>query len=152
MSLNLDQETGLARLSIDGLRAAYAEVFGELPRTRHRDWLVRRILWRRQALEEGDLSERARRRAAELANEADLRLLPPRPKSVTPQRLDSRLPPSGTTVTRRYKGRTVEVRVLDQGFEHEGAVYKSLSAVARTITGQHCNGFHFFRLGKEAAQ
>jgi hypothetical protein len=39
-------------------------------------WLVKRIAWRMQALAEGDLSERARRRAAELANDADLRLSP----------------------------------------------------------------------------
>jgi hypothetical protein len=34
-------------------------------------------------------------------------------------------------------------------FEFEGDVYKSLSAVAKAITGQHCNGYYFFRLGKE---
>ena len=39
---------------------------------------------------------------------------------------------------------------LYDGFEFEGEVFGSLSAVARKITGQHMNGFHFFRLGKEA--
>ena len=34
------------------------------------------------------------------------------------------------------------------GFEMEGMFYKSLSAVAKQITGSHCNGFHFFRLTK----
>jgi hypothetical protein len=42
------------------------------------------------------------------------------------------------------------VRVLDEGFEFEGETFKSLSAVAKKITGQHMNGFLFFRLGKEA--
>jgi hypothetical protein len=164
MTLNIDQEmAGLARLSIDGLRSAYADVFGEPSRSRHREWLVRRILWRRQALDEGDLPDRARRRAAELANDADLRLLPPRPTTAAPApatsakvnataRLDSRLPPVGATITRTYKGQTLDVKVREAGFEYEDAVYKSLSAVARAITGQHCNGFHFFRLGKEASQ
>jgi hypothetical protein len=38
------------------------------------------------------------------------------------------------------------VRVLADGFEFEGAVHPSLSAVAKAITGSHCNGFLFFRL------
>ena len=43
------------------------------------------------------------------------------------------------------------MKVLADGrFEFEGEVFGSLSAVARQITGSHCNGFHFFRLGKEA--
>lgn len=57
-----------------------------------------------------------------------------------------RLPPPGSTITREYKGQTIQVRILASGFEHEGVTYKSLSAVAKAITGQHCNGFHFFRL------
>jgi hypothetical protein len=61
------------------LRQRYAEVFGEAT-TSNRIWLVRRIAWRLQALAEGDLSERARARAAELARDADLRVVPPRGK------------------------------------------------------------------------
>lgn len=41
------------------------------------------------------------------------------------------------------------MKVLPQGFECEGEVYKSLSAVAKAITGQHGNGYLFFRLRKE---
>lgn len=40
----------------------------------------------------------------------------------------------------------LEVRVLPKGFEYEREAYKSLSAVAKKITGSHCNGFRFFRL------
>src|SRR5262249_47185798 len=108
---------------------------------------VKRLAWRLQALAEGDLSERARRRAAELAQDADLRLSPPRP---TPTGLSGkrhhRLPPAGTLLTRLYKGTTVEVRVLEHGFVYEGAIYSSLSAVAKAITGSHCSGYLFFRL------
>jgi hypothetical protein len=156
MRVNLDRETAdLARQTVVELRSAYAELFGEPPRSRHRQWLVRRMLWRRQALEEGDLSERARRRAAELVNDADLRLLPPRnfgtsKRKMRVRRIDSRLPSVGATMTRFYKGRIIEVRVLEEGFEYAGAVYKTLSAAARAVTGQHCNGYFFFRLGKEA--
>ena len=119
--------------------------------------------WRLQTRAEGDLSERARRQAAELADDADLRLSPPRPKAgdaaaertataALPHAGDHRVPPPGSVLTRPYKGRTLQVKVLAQGFEFEGEPYKSLSAVARAVTGQHCNGFHFFRMGKEGGR
>jgi hypothetical protein len=109
------------------------------------------------------LSERARQRAAELANDADVRLSPPKdiPAPAPVERTktaifrfkgDNRLPPPGTIITRKYKGETLRVTVLDEGFEFEGERYKSLSAVAKAITGQHCNGYHFFQLGKEDGQ
>jgi hypothetical protein len=59
---------------------------------------------------------------------------------------DDRLPPPGTVITRKYKGEVLQVRVQPDGFEYEGAVYTSLSAVAKAITGSHCNGYLFFRL------
>jgi hypothetical protein len=43
----------------------------------------------------------------------------------------------------------VQVQVLPYGFECQGEVYKSLSAVAKAVTGQHCSGFHFFRMGQQ---
>ena len=58
-------------LTVDQLRAKYAVVFGEQTNGRHKQWLIKRIAWRMQANAEGDLSERARRRAMELANDAD---------------------------------------------------------------------------------
>ena len=63
---------------------------------------------------------------------------------------DQRLPLPGTVLVREYKGNSVQVRVLDRGFEFEGEVYRSLSAVAKKITGTHINGFNFFRLQKGA--
>jgi hypothetical protein len=109
-----------------------------------------------QALAEGDLSQRARQRAAELARDADLRLNAPHNKATTtsmappqpvgiPAPIDPRLPPPGTILTRPYKGQLVQVQVLTEGFAYAGRIYPSLSAVAKTITGSHCNGFHFFR-------
>ncbi len=56
----------------------------------------------------------------------------------------------GTILVRRYRGRTLQVLVLQQGFEYDGARYTSLTAVVRRITGKHWNGFHFFALKKRA--
>ena len=65
---------------------------------------------------------------------------------------DDRLPPPGSVLTRKYKGGSVQVKVLADGFEYAGQVYGSLSAVAKAVTGSHCNGFLFFRLtGKAGA-
>ena len=162
MDLNVGKEfAALRRMTVGELRARYAEVFGEPTNGRHRDWLVKRIIWRMQSLAEGDLTERARRRAAELANDADLRRKAPKSPPVAPDaatrtrtgRLptkgDRRVPVPGSLITRVYKGETLEVNVLPTGFEYEGEMYKSLSAVAKKITGTHCNGYLFFRLVKE---
>ena len=73
------QLAALNRMNVAELVTRYGEVFNEQPpRTQNKAWLIKRVAWRIQALAEGDLSERARRRAAELANDADLRVLAPR--------------------------------------------------------------------------
>ncbi len=68
----------LSRLTVGQLRDKHLEVFGEESRCHHKAALQKRIAWRLQALAEGGLSERARRRAEELANDADLRMRAPR--------------------------------------------------------------------------
>jgi hypothetical protein len=147
----------LSGLNPAQLRERYAEVFGEPIRTGNKAWIIKRLAWRLQALAEGGLSERARQRASELAHEANIRLSPPRGRSKASapekptQRSDPRLPAPGSVLTRFYKGHTLQVRILLHGFEFEGAVYPSLSAVAKAITGDHCNGFLFFRLGQGGA-
>ena len=154
MALNIGKEVAaLKRLSVAELRARYAEVTGEATRSRHKQYLVRRIIWHMQAKVEGGLSERARRRARELAADSDVRLTAPRPNpadgptKVSAIRIssDERLPMPGEVVTRKYKGRDINVRVLPNGFDYEGEVYRSLSAVAQAVTGTHWNGYHFFR-------
>ena len=55
MNLNVGKElAALNRLSVDALRARYAEVFGEPTNGRHKQWLIKRIIWRLQSLAEGD--------------------------------------------------------------------------------------------------
>jgi hypothetical protein len=153
--MNVKKEVAaLERLTVNDLRARYAEVYGESTNGRHKQWLVRRVVWRMQALEEGELSERARRRARELADDADVRTLPPRPKVEpvdTPISTD-RVPIPGSTIVCRYKGRQPEVRVLDGGFEFEGERFGALSAVAKHITGSHCSGYRFFNLPQKNAK
>ncbi len=138
------------------LRDKYLTVFGEPSRSGNKSYLVKRIAWRVQANAEGGIPERAHKRAVELARDADLRLNPPR----ADQSCDEPPPPNrapgqpmpGTVLRRDYKGRTILVTVLDRGFEFEGQSYRSLSAVARAVTGSHWNGRLFFGLtGKGAS-
>lgn len=154
----------LEKMAATQLRERYAEVFGEESRSGHKEWLIKRIAWRIQANLEGDLSERAKRRAEELANDADLRLkapatlklvVAPSPAQRQVQtnlanKTDKRLPPVGSVITRDYDGAKVKVAVRANGLEYAGELYPTLSAVAKAITGSHCNGFLFFKLGQYA--
>lgn len=160
MALRIGRETAaLGKMTVAELRIRYVEVFGGSTTSRHKQFLIRRILWRMQANEEGGLSARAKRRAQELAADSDVRLTAPRMMTATPTApvkaatiqisQDDRLPMPGAVIVRCYKGETIEVRVLPKGFEYEGEVYRSLSAVARKVTGTHWNGYHFFRLAKK---
>jgi len=161
MGLNVGKMTSdLRRMTVTELRRKYAEVHGEQTRSYHKEYLIRRIAWRMQAVEEGDLAERTRRireRALDIANDADLRMRAPAPGMSTATKptvhrvekqldvpIDDRLPMPGALLTRKYKGRTSEVRVLPNGFDYEGTIYRSLSAVARAVTGAHWNGYRFF--------
>src|SRR5215207_3212844 len=114
--MNVEQEiAALNRMTTKQLKRKFAELTGDATSASNRPWLVKRLAWRMQALAHGGLSERALARAAELANDADLRLLPPReatthppkpaaPCAAPPTTNDSRLPPPGSLITRRYKG------------------------------------------------
>ena len=157
---NLAKElAALERMGPTELRAKHQEVFGEPTRAGNKAYLVKRIGWRMQMLAEGDLTLRARQRAAELARDADLRMTIP--KSPQPsQRMDQqvvtgtirssdlRMPTPGTVLARQYKGQTIQATVLPNGFEYDGEVYKSLTAIAEKVTGTHWNGHLFFGLRK----
>jgi hypothetical protein len=133
------------------LRERYREVFGEETRSRHKGFLCKRILWRLQANAAGGLSARALERAAELVDESDLRLLAPVARNTPGRRAtcrDRRLPMPGTMLKREYRGQVVTVNVLDKGFEYDGRIYRSLTAVAKAVTGTHWGGFHFFGLNR----
>ena len=170
MALNVGKEiAGLKQLTVRELREKYEAVFGEPTRAGNRDWLFKRIAWRIQALAEGDLSERARRRAEFLARDADLRTTAPRAPldapggngaggraagngvrdaKPAPSLADERVPPPGAVLTRVYRGQAYHVVVRDDGFEYDGQVFRSLSAIAKLITGSHWNGLLFFKIAK----
>src|SRR5579864_6514038 len=124
----------LRHLKAAALRVKYQELFGAETRSSNTQFLFRRIAWRLQARAEGDLSERARRRALEIADDADLRVRSPRDyvpgKSPDIRRAevhslagkrDPRLPQPGTLLARDFQGQSIIVKVLEEGFEYDGA-------------------------------
>lgn len=154
--MNVTKELAtLKQLGMNDLRARYAKVFGETTHAGNRDFLIKRIIWRMQSKEEGTLSERALRRAEELADEAYLRTTIPKVPATGGHEVvldaprTSGLPMPGAVLTRQYKGRTIRVTVLADGFDYDGNVYPSLSAVAKAITGSHWNGNLFFGIGQK---
>lgn len=135
-------------MSVGELRERYCEVFGQESRSRNKDYLLKRVAWGIQARAAGGISERAKRRAAELADEIHVRVRAPNaaPAAPSERERDPRLPPPGETITRDYKGSSHVVTVAEAGFLYEGRTYASLSAIAKRITGSHRNGFRFFQL------
>ena len=149
----------LRQMKVGALRARYRDLFGEETRSSNKQFLFRRIAWRLQARVEGDLGERVRQRALEIANDADLRIRAPDGFFVGLPACDStgardcagagrdrRLPCVGTLITRQFEDRRIVVKVLEKGFEYQSQRYRSLSAIAREVTGTRWNGLLFFGL------
>lgn len=152
LNQHIDQ---LRHMTTAQLQLKYRELFGQASHSNHKGYLFRRVAWRMQAVAEGGLSERARQYAREIATDADLRLCAPK-KLVGAQpavrvanasrQLDPRVPPPGTQLIKRYKDETLTVTVLEDGYQYGERVYKSLSAIARQVTGTQWNGYLFFGL------
>ena len=136
---------GLQELSVQQLQDRFAALSGRESRSFNRDYLFKRCAWLIQELHEGGLSPEARARAAELAPGTSLRArpLPPPPPDPQPavHPLDPRLPPPESVLRKEHDGVVHEIKVLDEGFAYQGKQYRSLSRIAKEITGTSWNGF-----------
>jgi len=136
------------------LQKEYAAVFnGKKATSNNKAYLWQRIAYRIQELEYGGLPEEARDKAEELAKEYD----PINNKALRQNGInnsmdkrcnsrDTRLPIPGTIITKNYKGTEIRVKILEKGFEYNGKVYKTLTAIAKEVTGSHWNGYLFFNM------
>lgn len=124
----------------------YVQLFERQPRCKHPAWLLPRCAWRVQELRFGGLSDAAKARLEALIAEIDFPIDSVRGRATAPP---SGTP--GTTVSRVWRGREVRATSIEGGrWEHDGAVYRSLSAVAKHVTGSHWNGKLFFGLTRRA--
>jgi len=129
----------IAGANVQQLRDLWSARLGEAPPLMRSPEIMRRMLaYRLQVIVHGQLSLGARRslERMEAARAAPAIKAPPTPVRLSP----------GTTLVRDWKGRRHEVRVLVDGFEHQGQTYRSLSEVARAIAGTRWNGPLFFGL------
>jgi len=155
----LSQIMALKGMSTKELQERYEDLFnGKKASSNNKIYLWRRIAYRIQELEYGGISEEAQGRIKEIMEECDpinnkalrsvhnskekFQVL----KGKHPALRDKRLPIPGTIVKKEYKGNNIHVEVLENGFEYKGNKYKSLSAIAKEITGAHWNGYAFFNL------
>ncbi len=136
----LSQIDALNRMSMDQLRKRWSDLFGTESGRLGRSYLVRRLAYRIQELVFGGLSREARSRLQELA--ADTSDANPQ----KPSRRQAASLQTGTRLLRDWHGERYEVIVQEDGFLHDGRKYRSLSAVARAITGSYWSGNRFFGL------
>jgi hypothetical protein len=153
--LMLEQIIKLKTMPISELRLKYKELFGGQEATSdNKIYLIRRIAYRLQELEYGGLSEKAQKRLNELITLHD----PVNNKAMRPEismetnarkknvGRDRRLPIPGSVIVKEYRGNHIEAKVLENGFEYNGKIYKTLTAIAEEVTGAHWNGYLLFNL------
>jgi len=129
------------------LRTEFQRLSGRPTGSSNREWLRRKVSWLVQDRERQTsdavglptLVQRVRDQPRSGRLDALIRILP------TPVR-DPRSPKVGSVLLRRYKGLALTVRVEADGYTWNGAIYRSLSGVAKAITGQHWSGPLFFGL------
>ena len=98
-----------------------------------------------RGLRRNDGSTRSQRKAKRSEPECrGLRSFSNSSASAVASALDRRLPPPGTYLEREYKGRRIIVKILPDGFEFDGHIYRSLSAIASEVAGTKWNGYLFF--------
>ena len=142
-----EEIAALRAMQVPELVERYEAVFGKRPRVKHQNWLWRRIAWKVQEQRFGGLSEVAKRRIDELIAELHVPLTGERTVRAKVQSHNGNLV-TGTMLTRVWKGREIHATRTEEGWECESVVYRSLSAVAKAITGSHMSGPAFFGLTK----
>ena len=138
-----DRLRALAELSLGELRLEWRRLFRVDPPRLSRDTMIRAIAYRLQEIAHGGASKATQRRLTTLAAEFEAG------GTIAPQPGPKIKP--GSRLVREWHGRTHTVCVTDDGFEFQGKSYRSLTKIARDITGAQWSGPRFFGLTKRAA-
>ena len=131
---------GLKTMTVNELKAEWQTLIGSEAPNNSRPFLEQRIAYRIQELTWGGPSKPVARLLDALADEVEGKKVR---KSVIS---DPRNPVIGTRLVREWDGAEHVITVMTDGFNWQGRRYKSLSAVARDITGTRWNGYRFFGL------
>jgi len=147
----MDEIIALKNAPAEELLKRYKKLYGEDATGTHKTYLWRKIAYKLQEQEHGGLSAKAKDKLKVLIEEFD----PINNKALRPDKpmvnqqasiKDKRLPIPGTVITKEYKAANYQVKVLEKGFEYNAKIYKTLSAIAKEISGAHWNGYLFFNL------
>jgi len=139
----MKQVTELAEMPYEALKQRWRDLYGTDPPAYSRQHMIRRLAYRIQELAYGGLSEEAKATLERIADEDEARRRPGRKDR---WKAKSTQPIPGTRLVRNWNGRRYEVTAVVDGFELDGRRYRSLSAVAKAITGAHWSGPQFFGL------
>ena len=140
----LAQLARLETLPMDELKPRWRALFGTEPPGYNRKFLIKRLAYRIQEIAHGGLPREANDRMSRFLEEEGYDDLG-RPGAKPKTKMNA-TPVAGTVFVREWNGERHEVRAVTDGFEYRGKQYKSLSAVARDITGTRWNGPRFFGL------
>jgi hypothetical protein len=135
----------LKSMPVPVLKERWRELFNTEPPPYNRRFLESRLAYRIQELAYGGLKPATVQRLEMLGEQLDGGNIRVRKASAQHR------PAAGTQLIRDWKGAEHRVTVRDEDFEHQGRPYKSLSAVARAITGTRWNGLVFFGLKNQRA-
>ncbi len=143
MEINIIQEyASFEGMNIKALLKEWPRYFDTPPKTKsNKKYLVSELIYRVQELAYGGLTKKTIDRLEALAEN----------KSLSIRKYDNTRLAIGTHLVREVKGVEHHVTVLEDGYEYQGAKYKSLSGAAFAITGTRWNGNAFFGLGKKSA-
>ena len=135
----------LKTMPMPDLKAEWRTLFDTEPPPFNRRALENRLAYRIQELAYGGLKPETRKRLEALGDIYDS-------DDVTTRRIrhDAR-PVAGTRLVREYRGTEHTVTVLADGYEWQGRPYRSLSAIARAITGTRWNGLVFFGVKRQGS-
>jgi len=129
----------LSCLSIDDLKLAWAEIIGgTAPKNARRDYLLRTIAHQLQSKTYGGITKTLYRALIKIADAKS--------GTVVEAAARTRSLKLGARIYREWKGAVHEVEVIEGGYRFQGATFKSLSVVARLITGTRWSGPAFFGL------
>jgi hypothetical protein len=138
----LQQLTELQGMAFAALKERWRSLYGTEPPAYRREMMVRRLCYRTQELVYGGLADETKAELERVAEEDDRRRQDAQARG---RKKDKQLL-AGTRIVREWNGQRHEVTAVDGGFEYGGRRYKSLSAIAKVITGAHWSGPQFFGL------
>ena len=127
IDLNIDLHA-IPQLSYEELRAYYDKLIGIPTTSTRKEYYIWRVTNKLQEMRFGGLDNKTRRML----------------ENMEIKELSEHKMVAGIELVKKYKGATYKVRVVTGGFMMDGEVYKSLGAVARTITGRKISGQAFF--------